>query len=89
VDHIPGWALGAESTIEKLRLLCRVHQDVHARRLYGNELMNRYTRPKGGGCSEPVAEYAPMQAGHAAARPACGTMGSIDAHPKAFGLTLS
>jgi 5-methylcytosine-specific restriction endonuclease McrA len=59
VDHIPGWALGAESTIDRLRLLCRVHQDVHARRLYGDALMNNYTRPKGGGCSEPIAEYAP------------------------------
>jgi hypothetical protein len=73
VDHIPGWALGAEATIDKLRLLCRVHQDVHARRLYGDALMNDYTRPKGGGWSEPAAEYAPMLAGHTGARPACRT----------------
>jgi hypothetical protein len=61
MDHVPGFALGAGHTAAELRLLCRVHQDVHARRLYGDDLMDKYTRPKGGGCSEPVAEYA---AGH-------------------------
>jgi hypothetical protein len=71
-DHIHGWALGADTTVEELRLLCSVHQDVHARRLYGNDLMNTYTRPKGGGCSEPVAEYGPSRRA-----PRC------DAHPEA------
>jgi hypothetical protein len=57
IDHIDGFALGAGSTVEECRLLCRVHQDVSARKLYGDDLMNRYTRPKGGTCSEPVAAY--------------------------------
>ena len=57
LDHVDGWALGADTTIDECRLLCRFHQDVSARRLYGDDLMNRYTRPKGGTCSEPVAVY--------------------------------
>jgi hypothetical protein len=57
LDHINGWALGAETTVEESRLLCRFHQDVSARMLYGDDLMNRYTRPKGDKCSEPVAVY--------------------------------
>jgi hypothetical protein len=57
IDHIHGFAQGANTTAEECRLLCRVHQVVSARQLYGNDLMNRYTRPKGGSCSEPVAVY--------------------------------
>jgi hypothetical protein len=59
LDHVDGWALGAETTVEKCRLLCRRHQLDHARRLYGDRVMDRYTRnPKGDQCSEPVAPYA-------------------------------
>jgi 5-methylcytosine-specific restriction endonuclease McrA len=57
IDHIHGWALGAETTVEECRLLCRFHQDVSARKLYGDDLMNKYTRPKGPTCKEPVAVY--------------------------------
>jgi hypothetical protein len=57
LDHIPGFALGAKTTVEDMRVLCRFHQDVSARQLYGDDVMNHYTRPKGGGCSEPVAVY--------------------------------
>ena len=39
------------------RLLCRHHQDVSAREVYGDEHMNNYTKPKGPTCSEPIAEY--------------------------------
>jgi hypothetical protein len=59
LDHINGWALGANTTADECRILCRPHQDVSARRLYGDDLMNRYTRPKGETCSEPVATYGP------------------------------
>ncbi len=64
LDHIDGFALGAGTTIDECRLLCRVHQDVSARQLYGDDLMNLYTRPKGGRCSEPVAVYDAAGASH-------------------------
>jgi hypothetical protein len=57
LDHIEGFALGAGNTVDELRLACRPHQDVHARRLYGDDLMNKYTRPKGPKCSESVAVW--------------------------------
>jgi hypothetical protein len=57
LDHIDGFALGGETSVDRCRLLCRLHQDVSARQLYGNDHMNNYTRPKGGSCSEPVAVY--------------------------------
>ena len=58
LDHVDGWALGGETTVEKCRLLCRPHQLEHARRLYGDEVMDRYAHnPKGDRCSEPLAEY--------------------------------
>jgi hypothetical protein len=43
---------------EEGRVLCGFHQDVSARREFGDDLMNSYTRPKAGTCSEPVAVYA-------------------------------
>ncbi len=57
LDHIDGFALGGATTVERCRLLCDVHQDVHARAIYGDAVMDRYTRPKGSGCSEPVAAW--------------------------------
>jgi hypothetical protein len=59
LDHVEGWALGAETTVEGCRLLCEIHNDLHARELYGDAAMNPFTRPKGGNhCSETVAGYA-------------------------------
>ena len=57
LDHVDGFALGAGTTVDECRLLCRVHQDVAARQLYGDALMDKYTRPKGGRCSEPAEVY--------------------------------
>jgi hypothetical protein len=68
LDHIDGFALGGATTVERLRLLCKPHQDVHARALYGDDLMDNYTGPKGPGCSEPVAVYAPLALSAAARR---------------------
>jgi hypothetical protein len=59
LDHVDGFALGAGTTAEECRLLCRPHQVVSARRLYGDDLMDRYLGPKGGSCSESVAGYGP------------------------------
>jgi 5-methylcytosine-specific restriction endonuclease McrA len=58
LDHIDGFALGGETSVERCRLLCRRHQDDAARELFGDDLMNNFTRPKGGTCSEPIAAYA-------------------------------
>jgi hypothetical protein len=61
LDHIDGFALGADTSAAKCRLTCHFHNDLNARRIYGDALMNRYTQPKGPkdpGCSEPVAIYA-------------------------------
>jgi hypothetical protein len=54
---VDGFALGAGTTVDECRLLCRPHQLVSARRLYGDDQMDRYLGPKGGGCSEPTASY--------------------------------
>jgi hypothetical protein len=56
LDHVEGFALGAGTTVDECRILCRFHQDVSARRLYGDARMNDFTRPKDR-CSEPVAAY--------------------------------
>jgi hypothetical protein len=73
LDHVKGWALGAGTTIEECRILCRWHQDVSARRLYGDDLMNNYTKPKGPTCSEPVADYGAARTALGwRARRACG-----------------
>src|SRR6266568_7195275 len=69
LDHVAGFALGAETTVEACRLLCRVHQDVSARRLYGDDLMDRFTRREAGRCSEPAAAYGAAGASAAAGSP--------------------
>src|SRR6266568_1673205 len=63
LDHVAGFARGGETTVEACRLLCRVHQDVSARRLYGDDLMDRFTRRKDGRCSEPSAAYGAARSG--------------------------
>ena len=63
LDHIDGWALGADSTIARYRILCRSHQLLHARQLYGDTVIDRYARGgRGGRCSEPVAAYGALRA---------------------------
>jgi hypothetical protein len=52
LDHVDGWALGADTTVDACRLLCSVHNDLHARALYGDGLMNRYSHPRGAGGAE-------------------------------------
>ncbi len=43
-DHIEPVARGGPSTIENSRLLCRPHQDLAARKVFGDEWMDRFTR---------------------------------------------
>jgi hypothetical protein len=58
LDHIEGFALGAGTTAKECRIACDFHNDLNARDLYGDDLMNRYTRPKRGPrCSEQVSSW--------------------------------
>jgi 5-methylcytosine-specific restriction endonuclease McrA len=47
LDHVRPLALGGTSTIDNVRILCRSHNLEAARLVFGDALMNRYTR--GGG----------------------------------------
>lgn len=51
-DHLVPRARGGPSTVDNVRLLCRVHNDVAARRIFGDEWMDRFTSQ---GPSEAVA----------------------------------
>jgi hypothetical protein len=43
LDHILPYAMGGQATVDGLRVLCRVHNDVAARQAYGDEWMNAFT----------------------------------------------
>lgn len=43
VDHVVPRALGGPSTVENCRLLCRSHNDLAARLVYGNDWMDQFT----------------------------------------------
>jgi 5-methylcytosine-specific restriction endonuclease McrA len=43
IDHVVPKGRGGPATIENTRLLCRVHNEYAARRVYGDEWMNRFT----------------------------------------------
>ena len=47
LDHIVPRALGGPSTVDNCRLLCRVHNDLAARLVYGNAQMDQYTSGPG------------------------------------------
>jgi 5-methylcytosine-specific restriction endonuclease McrA len=49
LDHVVARGRGGASTVENVRLLCRVHNDLAARLVYGDACMDRYTRgrPRG------------------------------------------
>ncbi|MFL5299249.1 MAG: HNH endonuclease [Anaeromyxobacteraceae bacterium] len=50
LDHIVPVALGGESTVSNMRLLCALHNALAARQVLGARLMDRYTsRGRGGG----------------------------------------
>jgi hypothetical protein len=53
LDHIVPVALGGGSTIDNLRVLCRVHNQFAARGVFGDEWMDRYARQRGGSGSLP------------------------------------
>ena len=43
-DHIEPVARGGVSTVENVRLACRPHNDLAARQIFGDEVMDRYRR---------------------------------------------
>jgi 5-methylcytosine-specific restriction endonuclease McrA len=45
-DHIAPVALGGASTVDNLRLTCRVHNLAHAERVFGHEHMARFRRER-------------------------------------------
>jgi hypothetical protein len=49
LDHVIPRAAGGPSTVENCRILCDFHNDLAARRFFGDALMDRYTRnPRAG-----------------------------------------
>jgi len=58
LDHIEPFAKGGRILRpEDGRLLCKSHQDLSARQVYGDEVMDNYTKPRGPTCKEPIAGY--------------------------------
>ncbi len=43
-DHVEPLALGGASTVDNVRLACRPHNLLSARRVFGDAVMDRYTR---------------------------------------------
>ncbi len=48
LDHVVPRARGGPSTVEGNRLLCRFHNDLAARRVFGDAWMDRFTRKRAG-----------------------------------------
>jgi hypothetical protein len=44
VDHIDPKALGGQATVDRCRAACRPHNLLAARRVFGDEWMDRYAR---------------------------------------------
>jgi hypothetical protein len=71
-DHVEPLALGGASTIDNVRLACRPHNLLSARRVFGDAMMDRYTRRP----STPGQNLPFRAAG-------CATSGSNFTRPKA------
>ncbi len=55
-DHIVPRARGGPPTVDGIRLLCAVHNDLAARRAFGDDWMDRFTRKRGAeGCTQESA----------------------------------
>jgi 5-methylcytosine-specific restriction endonuclease McrA len=48
LDHVDPVGRGGRSTVENLRILCAVHNDLAAREAYGSDWMNEFTRRRSG-----------------------------------------
>ena len=49
LDHIHPRALSGPSTVGNMRVLCKVHNDLAARKVFGEAWMDRFTRQAGKG----------------------------------------
>ncbi|HEX9307447.1 MAG TPA: HNH endonuclease signature motif containing protein [Anaeromyxobacter sp.] len=56
LDHVVPRGRGGPPTLENMRCLCRTHNQLAARQVYGDEWMDRFTR--GGTAGESVAVWA-------------------------------
>jgi hypothetical protein len=67
VDHLDPVAHGGVATVNRCRLVCDAHNKLAARRLFGDALMDRYTRQarKPDVVREPVAPYGRSTNSHA------------------------
>jgi hypothetical protein len=54
IDHLPPLGRGGASTVEGCRLLCRVHNQLAARQVYGDDWMDTFTIGKAG--NTPVVQ---------------------------------
>jgi hypothetical protein len=66
VDHVDPRALGGPPTIENTRALCRPHNLLAARQVFGDQWMDRFTRV---GSAHPVRGMAPGRSGDQAGPP--------------------
>jgi hypothetical protein len=57
LDHIVPVGRGGRSTASQMRTLCKFHNDLAAREVYGDELMDRFTR----GAGRPPTQQAARQ----------------------------
>lgn len=53
IDHVVAKALGGPPTVEGLRCLCRIHNDLAARETFGDAWMDKFTRRVGGRLDTP------------------------------------
>jgi hypothetical protein len=61
-DHVIPRARGGKSTVANVRLACRAHNDLAARLVFGDRVMDRYTRKRGRRGSTAEAEPASVEA---------------------------
>lgn len=73
IDHVVPRGRGGATTIENTRLLCRVHDGLAARRVYGDAWMDRFTPARAGRSASaavqaPSHPWAPIPTGNPAPR---------------------
>ena len=75
IDHVVPRARGGPTTVENCRIVCRFHNQLAARQVYGDEWMDRFTGGQGKGvpvAREPQEVWAPRAA--LTIHPACRSL---------------